>query len=124
MSHCSSDYIECCLAVVDWIIANMIGNEPARFTAAVINSLPMGFYAPVQLFRDTREHGAEVRPVAITTSEWDCTLERAINFSAPVVRNFSIRTVPERSIEFMRTPTSTRDPIHRVSLRHGSSRSH
>jgi error-prone DNA polymerase len=50
-------------------------HAPAEFTAALINSLPMGFYAPAQLVRDARDHGVEVRPVDVTTSEWDCTLE-------------------------------------------------
>ena len=50
--------------------------EPAAFCAALINSQPMGFYAPAQLVRDARAHGVEVRPVAVDTSVWDCTLER------------------------------------------------
>jgi error-prone DNA polymerase len=50
--------------------------EPAAFCAALINSQPMGFYAPAQLVRDARAHGVEVRPVAIESSGWDCTLER------------------------------------------------
>ena len=50
--------------------------EPAAFCAALINSQPMGFYAPAQLVRDARTHGVEVRPVAVDTSAWDCTLER------------------------------------------------
>jgi DNA-directed DNA polymerase III PolC len=49
---------------------------PAAFCAALINSQPMGFYAPAQLVRDARAHGVEVRPVAAAISEWDCTLER------------------------------------------------
>lgn len=50
--------------------------EPAAFCAALINSQPMGFYAPAQLVRDAREHGVEVRPVTVGISAWDCTLER------------------------------------------------
>ena len=50
--------------------------EPAAFCAALINSQPMGFYAPAQLVRDARAHGVLVRPVAAEISEWDCTLER------------------------------------------------
>ena len=51
-------------------------HEPAAFTCALINSQPMGFYAPAQLVRDAREHGVEVRPVSVQSSDWDCTLER------------------------------------------------
>jgi error-prone DNA polymerase len=49
----------------------------AAFTAALINSQPLGFYAPAQLVRNAREHGVEVRPVDVNASEWDCTLEEA-----------------------------------------------
>ena len=49
----------------------------AAFTAALVNSQPMGFYAPAQLVRNAREHGVEVRPVDVNASEWDCTLEEA-----------------------------------------------
>ncbi|HEX4674235.1 MAG TPA: error-prone DNA polymerase [Steroidobacteraceae bacterium] len=50
--------------------------EPAAFTCALLNSQPMGFYAPAQLVRDARAHGVEVRAVDVCVSEWDCTLER------------------------------------------------
>ncbi|HVL77773.1 MAG TPA: error-prone DNA polymerase [Sphingomicrobium sp.] len=48
---------------------------PAAFAAALLNSQPMGFYAPAQIVRDAREHGVEVREVDVNMSEWDCTLE-------------------------------------------------
>ena len=48
---------------------------PAAFTCALLNSQPMGFYAPAQLVRDAREHGVGVQPVDVNHSEWDCTLE-------------------------------------------------
>ncbi|HXI78055.1 MAG TPA: error-prone DNA polymerase [Steroidobacteraceae bacterium] len=50
--------------------------EPAAFCAALVNSQPMGFYAPAQLVRDARSHGVEVRAVDAASSDWDCTLER------------------------------------------------
>lgn len=53
--------------------------EPAAFACALLNSQPMGFYAPAQLVRDAREHGVEVRPVCIEASDYDCTLERRID---------------------------------------------
>ncbi len=49
--------------------------EPAAFCAALLNSQPMGFYAPAQLVGDARRHGVDVRPPDVTVSEWDCTLE-------------------------------------------------
>ncbi|HKC45554.1 MAG TPA: error-prone DNA polymerase [Burkholderiales bacterium] len=50
--------------------------HPAAFCAALLNSQPMGFYAPSQLVQDARRHGVPVRPVDVLTSEWECTLER------------------------------------------------
>ena len=49
--------------------------EPAAFCGALLNSQPMGFYAPAQLVADARRHGVDVRPVDVTVSDWDCTLE-------------------------------------------------
>jgi DNA-directed DNA polymerase III PolC len=48
---------------------------PDVFAAALLNSQPMGFYAPAQIVRDAEEHGIEVRPVDVNFSDWDCTLE-------------------------------------------------
>ena len=50
-------------------------HEPAAFTAALLNSQPMGFYSASQLTQDARRHGVEVRAVDINHSNWDCTLE-------------------------------------------------
>ena len=51
---------------------------PAAFAAALLNSQPMGFYAPAQIVRDAREHGVEVREVDVNESDWDCTLEPTV----------------------------------------------
>jgi error-prone DNA polymerase len=48
---------------------------PAAFAGALLNSQPMGFYAPAQIVRDAREHGVEVREIDVNHSDWDCTLE-------------------------------------------------
>ncbi len=50
-------------------------HHPDAFLAALLNSQPMGFYAPAQLVRDAREHGVTVRPVDVRVSEWESTLE-------------------------------------------------
>jgi error-prone DNA polymerase len=50
-------------------------HEPAAFLCALLNSQPMGFYSPSQLVQDARRHGIEVRPVDVTVSGWDSTLE-------------------------------------------------
>jgi error-prone DNA polymerase len=49
----------------------------------LLNSQPMGFYAPAQIVRDAREHGVEVRPVDVNHSFWDCTLEPAPSLPSP-----------------------------------------
>jgi len=49
--------------------------HPEVFCAALLNSQPMGFYAPAQIVRDARKHGVEVRPICANASRWDCTLE-------------------------------------------------
>ncbi|NUT01183.1 MAG: error-prone DNA polymerase, partial [Sphingomonas sp.] len=48
---------------------------PAAFACGLLNSQPMGFYAPAQIVRDTKEHGVEVLSVDVNYSDWDCTLE-------------------------------------------------
>jgi len=48
---------------------------PAVFTCALLNSQPMGFYAPAQLVRDAQEHSVDVRGIDVNASAWDCTLE-------------------------------------------------
>ena len=48
---------------------------PEVFAAALLNSQPMGFYAPAQIVRDAQEHGVDVRPVDVNLSDWDCSLE-------------------------------------------------
>ena len=50
-------------------------HHPDIFCAALLNSQPMGFYAPAQIVRDAQEHGVEVRPVDVNYSDWDNTLE-------------------------------------------------
>ncbi len=51
-------------------------HHPAVFACGLLNSQPMGFYAPAQIVRDAREHGIEVRPICVNASAWDNTLER------------------------------------------------
>jgi error-prone DNA polymerase len=63
-------------ALLAYISAWLKCHEPAAFTCALLNSQPMGFYAPAQLVGDARRHGVEVRPVDVLHSDWECTLER------------------------------------------------
>lgn len=66
-------------------------HEPACFLAAMLDSQPMGFYSPSQLVQDARRHGVEVRPVDVTASEWDCTLESPAKAPPAVDPRFATR---------------------------------
>ena len=62
-------------ALLVYVSAWLKCHHPAAFACALLNSQPMGFYAPAQIVRDAREHGVEVRPIDVAASGWDCTLE-------------------------------------------------
>ena len=64
-------------ALLVWVSCWLKRHEPAAFLAAMLNSQPLGFYTPSQLVQDARRHHIEVRPIDVTTSDWDCTLEEA-----------------------------------------------
>jgi error-prone DNA polymerase len=66
-------------------------HHPDAFLAALLNSLPMGFYAAPQLVRDARAHGVVVRPVDVTISDWDSTLE-------PLAPHEAVPACAERAI--------------------------
>jgi error-prone DNA polymerase len=71
-------------ALLVYVSAWLKRYEPAAFCCALLNSQPMGFYAPQQLVRSAREHGVEVRAVDVNHSDWESILERAQNGSAAV----------------------------------------
>jgi error-prone DNA polymerase len=62
-------------ALLTYISCWLKCHEPAAFAAALINSQPMGFYSPAQITQDVRRNGVPVRPVDVSISDWDCTLE-------------------------------------------------
>jgi error-prone DNA polymerase len=64
-------------ALLTYISSWLKCHEPAAFGAALINSQPMGFYAPAQITQDARRSGVRVLPVDVNISDWDCTLEPA-----------------------------------------------
>jgi error-prone DNA polymerase len=73
-------------ALLVYVSAWLKCHYPAAFACALLNSQPMGFYAPAQIVRDAREHGVEVHPVDINHSDWDCTLEPAASGAEPALR--------------------------------------
>jgi error-prone DNA polymerase len=82
-------------ALLVYVSAWLKRYEPAAFCAALLNSQPMGFYAPAQLVQDARRHGVEVRPVDVTVSEWECTLEA----SALRLGLLMVKGLPQASAE-------------------------
>jgi error-prone DNA polymerase len=62
-------------ALLVYISAWLKCHHPAAFACALLNSQPMGFYAPAQIVRDAREHGVTVRGIDVGASLWDCTIE-------------------------------------------------
>ncbi|MBR3369389.1 MAG: error-prone DNA polymerase [Rhodobacteraceae bacterium] len=63
-------------AMLTYVSSWLKCHHPAVFACALLNSQPMGFYAPAQIVRDAREHGVDVRPICVNHSGWDNVLER------------------------------------------------
>nr|WP_321818587.1 MULTISPECIES: error-prone DNA polymerase [unclassified Paraburkholderia] len=61
-------------------------HEPEAFLAAMLNSMPLGFYSASQLIQDAQRHGVKVLPADVTISSWDSVLERHNSASRPAVR--------------------------------------
>ncbi|MGB0961060.1 MAG: OB-fold nucleic acid binding domain-containing protein, partial [Halocynthiibacter sp.] len=66
-------------AMLTYVSSWLKCHHPAIFACALLNSQPMGFYAPAQIVRDVREHQVEVRTISVNHSAWDNTLERRID---------------------------------------------
>ena len=67
--------------------------HPAAFLCGLLNSQPMGFYGPSQLIQDARRHQVEVRPVDVTASDWECTLEPSSTSPATPAARLGLRLV-------------------------------
>jgi error-prone DNA polymerase len=66
-------------ALISYASAWLKCHYPAEFTCALLNAQPMGFYSPATIIGDAKRHRVEVRPVSVTRSNWDCTLEAKEN---------------------------------------------
>ncbi len=64
-------------ALLVYVSAWLKKHHPAAFCAALLNSLPMGFYSASQLVQDAQRHGVNVLPADVTVSGWACALEAA-----------------------------------------------
>jgi len=94
-------------ALLVYVSAWIKCHHPAAFACALLNSQPMGFYAPSQLVQDARRHGVEIRPVDVAICSWDCTLAASLpSFTVPSVSTSTscwTSTVPEASIHGYRS---------------------
>lgn len=80
-------------ALLVYVSSWMKCHRPDAFATALLNSQPMGFYAPAQIVRDARDHDVEVREVDINHSDWDCTLEPAKTGPWPCAVRLGMRLV-------------------------------
>jgi error-prone DNA polymerase len=99
LSHAAS------FALLVYVSAWLKCFHPDVFACALINSQPMGFYAPAQIVGDARDHGVEVRPVDVNHSHWDCTLEptaesgrRALRLGFRQVKGLSQDEIEEKLV--------------------------
>ncbi|MGZ9098845.1 MAG: error-prone DNA polymerase, partial [Brevundimonas sp.] len=76
----------CSFALLVYISAWVKCFYPEVFTASLLNSQPMGFYAPAQLVRDAIEHGVQVRHPDVNASDWDAALERRVGHDQCALR--------------------------------------
>jgi error-prone DNA polymerase len=89
-------------------------HEPAAFLAALLDSQPMGFYAPAQLVRDAREHGVEVRGPCVLASDWTCRLEEIADVAPQVSGGVDFRPQPAVRMGFNRVSGLSEDAAHRL----------
>ncbi|HWP01937.1 MAG TPA: error-prone DNA polymerase [Gemmatimonadaceae bacterium] len=86
-----------------------------EFTAAILNAQPMGFYSPGTLIEDARRHGVEVRPIDLTRSAWDHSLELPDRSIVPHDGDISIMAVPAEDPQ--NDTVGNRAPAVRLGLR-------
>jgi error-prone DNA polymerase len=62
-------------ALISYATSYLRAHYPAEFLCGLLNAQPMGFYSTATLVHDAKRRGVEVRPLCVSASEWDCTLE-------------------------------------------------
>ncbi len=109
-------------ALLVYVSAWLKCHEPAAFACALLNSQPMGFYAPAQIVQDARRHGVEVRPVDVLASEWDCTLEadtgdtQALRLGLRQVKGLSLEGVACLTAARARRPLGSVEDLARSGI--------
>jgi len=89
-------------ALIVYVSCFLKCHHPEVFCVALLNSQPMGFYAPAQIIQDAQRHNIEIRPVCIEHSYWDSTLERDGNGALAVRLGFrQIKGMPEEDANWI-----------------------
>ena len=93
------------------------------FTTALLNNWPMGFYHPATVVKDAQRHGLRVKPVDVTRSDWNCTLEEVekVEPSQPPEASHPERSRPIREAN---QPAESKDPYFSTKIAPISDRRH
>ncbi|MFK7820654.1 MAG: OB-fold nucleic acid binding domain-containing protein, partial [Planctomycetaceae bacterium] len=98
-------------ARLTWISCWLKCYYPAAYTASILNSLPMGFYAPAQLVADVRRHGVEVRAVDVNFSDWNCTLEKNRKEDEPESKSGKSQSMGARQVRYDAATSEVPPPL-------------
>lgn len=107
-------------ALLVYVSAWLKHHYPDAFACALLNSQPMGFYAPAQIVRDARKHGVKVRPVDVNHSDWDCTLEatspsKSTNGYALRLGMREVQGLPQVEAEHLVEAVQRHGPCHSIA---------
>jgi error-prone DNA polymerase len=83
----------------------------AAFTAAILNNQPMGFYHPSTLVKDAQRHGLKFKPIDITKSDFQCTIEDSGQWTVNSERNNGSRYPPSTTHDPLRPPSTVHRPL-------------
>ena len=113
----------CSFALIAYATAWLKCHHPEVFCCALLNAWPMGFYAPATVVDDAKRHGVEVRPIDVSHSEAECTLESigdlglAVRMGLRFVKGLSERAAEQIVKQRARRPfTDLRDFVRRTRL--------
>lgn len=106
-------------ALLVYVSAWLKRHHPAAFAGALLNSQPMGFYAPAQIVRDAAEHGVRVHPPCVNASDWDCTLEGPTALRLGLRQIKGLSAAGGRALAARRPKGGWRDPAEMAFLDKG-----
>jgi len=104
-------------ALISYATAWMRVHYPVEFTCGLLNAWPMGFYSPATIVEDARRHGVEMRPIDVTRSTWECTLEPrddggfAVRMGARYVKGLETRAWEKLEAERDRAPFASAEDL-------------